>query len=320
MIKVSCFKYEDEEDEQGQLIVMYVILVECIMTKKKHTLHKRYSDFLELFTSIRELSQEIDKFRFPNKSLFNNRSQFTLERRLEGFNDLLQLAITIKPTPRVLSSFLDLNLLNDANTSIVDWTDSKGNKNSININYSYNSNNSSLSIIDTPNRSTIGSDKDSNNDNNDNIENNTINDNSNKINEIIKMKNTTDLPRSKTQNNHLNDRPVNKKPVIQKNLHLHKIPDEKSYVDKNIQNICFYSFILALLNYSISVLFGVIDITKTTRGKMILTVLSIALLFCFIISFSIRAACFLYDMRIGKNKGIKVKNDVDKSSTVLKKD
>mmetsp|Transcript_26535 Transcript_26535/g.25395 ORF Transcript_26535/g.25395 Transcript_26535/m.25395 type:complete len:314 (+) Transcript_26535:148-1089(+) len=313
MIKVSCFKYEDEEDEQGQLIVMYVILVECIMTKKKHTMHKRYSDFLELFTSIRELSPEIDKFRFPNKSLFNNRSQFTLKRRLEGFNDLLQLAITIKPTPRVLSSFLDLNLLNDANTSIVDWTDSKGSKNGINVNYSYNSNNSSLSIIDTPNGSTIGKDEYSNNDDNDNIENNTINDNSNKINEIIKTKNTSDPQRGKTQSNRSNNRLVNKIPAIQKKSHLHKNPEEMSYVDKNIQNICFYSFILALLNYSISVLFGVVDITKTTRGKMVLTVLSIALLFCFIISFSIRAACFLY-MRIGKNKGIKIKNDVDKSS------
>ena len=115
MIKVSCFKYEDDEDDYGQLVVMYVILVEDARTESKHILHKRYSDFLELFTILRELSPEIDRYRFPNKSLFNNRSQFTLERRLEGFNDFLQIAVAMKPLPVQFELFLELKeLLNDS--------------------------------------------------------------------------------------------------------------------------------------------------------------------------------------------------------------
>lgn len=114
-IKVSCFKYEDDEDDYGQLVVMYVILVEDVDTGAKHILHKRYSDFLELFTNLRELSPEIDRYRFPNKSLFNNRSQFTLERRLEGFNDFLQIAIEMKPLPDQFEEFLELKeLLKDS--------------------------------------------------------------------------------------------------------------------------------------------------------------------------------------------------------------
>ena len=114
-IKVSCFKYEDDEDDYGQLVVMYVILVEDVVTGAKHILHKRYSDFLELFTNLRELSPEIDRYKFPNKSLFNNRSQFTLERRLEGFNDFLQIVIEMKPLPEQVQEFLELKeLLKDS--------------------------------------------------------------------------------------------------------------------------------------------------------------------------------------------------------------
>ena len=114
-IKVSCFKYEDDEDDYGQLVVMYVILVEDVVTGAKHILHKRYSDFLELFTNLRELSPEIDRYKFPNKSLFNNRSQFTLERRLEGFNDFLQIVIEMKPLPEQAQEFLELKeLLKDS--------------------------------------------------------------------------------------------------------------------------------------------------------------------------------------------------------------
>lgn len=116
VIKVSCFKYEDGEDELGQVVVMYVILVENTAKNVKHVLHKRYSDFLELFSILRDLSAEIDDFRFPNKSFFNNRSQFTLERRLEGFNDFLQLAIKMKPVNEATVQFLGLNaLLEDSN-------------------------------------------------------------------------------------------------------------------------------------------------------------------------------------------------------------
>lgn len=297
MIKVSCFKYEDEEDDQGQLIVMYVILVESIVTKKKHILHKRYSDFLELFNSIRELSNDIDKFRFPNKSLFNNRSQFTLERRLEGFNDLLQLAIALKPTPKVLAMFLELSLLDGLNNSTVDWTDLKqGNKSHNNDDYSYNSNNNSLSIIDSPNHgSTIEHDEGDNYDNDN--ETNGIDNNK----ERIQIKYMNNHHGNQTQSSCKNDKNIKRVKIINKNSD-HNISGHKSFVETNIQNICFCSFVLAIFNYSISVIYGCIDISKTTRGKIVLTVLSISLLFCFIISFSVRVSCFFHQMRMVKKK------------------
>jgi PX domain len=75
MIKVSCFKYEDDEDENQNLITMYLILVEDKKRNTKYTVHKRYSDFLQLYLSLRERSPELEAFRFPNKSIFNNHSR-----------------------------------------------------------------------------------------------------------------------------------------------------------------------------------------------------------------------------------------------------
>ena len=75
MIKLSCFKYEDDEDENQNLITIYLILVEDRIKNLKYTIHKRYSDFFQLYLILRESSPEIDVFPFPNKSIFSSRSR-----------------------------------------------------------------------------------------------------------------------------------------------------------------------------------------------------------------------------------------------------
>ena len=75
MLTVRCFKYEDDEDENQNLITVYLILVEDMNRNIKYTVHKRYSDFLELYLILRPRSIDIETFRFPNKSLFNNHSR-----------------------------------------------------------------------------------------------------------------------------------------------------------------------------------------------------------------------------------------------------
>lgn len=117
MLKVTCVKYEDEEDENQIVHTYYIVLVEDRERSVKYTLHKRYSDFLQLYMILREKSAELDAFRFPNKSIFNNRSRHTLDRRLEGFNEFLQLAAVMKPLPKEVLSFLEIPDPNAPRTS-----------------------------------------------------------------------------------------------------------------------------------------------------------------------------------------------------------
>ena len=85
MIKASCVKYEDEEDGQGNVVMYYLVLVEDRFRQVKYTLHKRYSDFLQLKEKIHEKSDEVEAFRFPNKSIFNNRSRYDVDPSFSYF-------------------------------------------------------------------------------------------------------------------------------------------------------------------------------------------------------------------------------------------
>jgi hypothetical protein len=56
-----------------------------------YDVEKRYSDFKMLFTNLRDILP-VD-YKFPNKSIFNNNSSFTKERRVRGFDELLSLLL-----------------------------------------------------------------------------------------------------------------------------------------------------------------------------------------------------------------------------------
>ena len=250
VIKVSCFKYEDGEDEQGQVVVMYVILVENTAKNVKHILHKRYSDFLELFSILRDLSAEIDDFRFPNKSFFNNRSQFTLERRLEGFNDFLQLAIKMKPVNEATVQFLGLNaLLEDSNEASRILNRRKMSESNININR--NDDNREFPV----NQRTF----------------------------LDENANVPSLRREISTSSKYNNGIHHSIPNLNQMSTQLKNDEEHSYgatssiscenyaaenVSKNLSSIGYFSFFSAASLYICGVLFGIIDISNTTKGAI----------------------------------------------------
>ena len=248
VIKVSCFKYEDGEDEQGQVVVMYVILVENTAKNVKHILHKRYSDFLELFSILRDLSAEIDDFRFPNKSFFNNRSQFTLERRLEGFNDFLQLAIKMKPVNEATVQFLGLNaLLEDSNEASRIINRRKMSESNININR--NDDNREFPV----NQRTFL-------DENANVpsirrENSTSSKYNNGIHHSIPYQVSSQLK---------NDEEYSCGPTSSISCETYATEN----VSKNLSSIGYFSFFSAASLYICGVLFSIIDISNTTKGAI----------------------------------------------------
>lgn len=264
-IKVSCFKYEDIEDEYGQMVVMYVILVENVTKDVTHILHKRYSDFLELFTVLRGLSPEIDNFRFPNKSLFNNRSQFTLDRRLEGFNDFLQLAIKMKPVPEVTITFLGLKEIrkDSAETNLID------NRQKVIINPPQDE---VKTIRDDQNRAMSESNDEktkSTSKDGDEISNSTICGN---ISKSLHSAKASDINKS------------NKSEKFGLNSGLSCQAYAEENVRENVPIIGYCSLTSSVLIYSILVLFGIIDTTGTAKGDVMNRTCSHHLCVLFILS------------------------------------
>lgn len=51
----------------------------------------------------------MESFRFPHKSVFNTHSQFTKERRRQGFDDFLKMLASTNPIPSEFEEFLELN-------------------------------------------------------------------------------------------------------------------------------------------------------------------------------------------------------------------
>ena len=245
VIKVSCFKYEDGEDELGQVVVMYVILVENTAKNVKHILHKRYSDFLELFSILRDLSAEIDDFRFPNKSFFNNRSQFTLERRLEGFNDFLQLAIKMKPVNEATVQFLGLNALledsNEASRIINRRKMSEGNLSRNDDNRDFSANQKPFQD-ESENASSLG-------------RNNSASKYNNGMHDSIPNQMSTQFKNDEDPSYGATS-----------SITCENYATEN--VSKNLASIGYFSSFSAVSLYTCGVLFGIIDISNTTKGAV----------------------------------------------------
>lgn len=97
--------YEDEVLTQGEVITKYIIRVKH--DKNSYIIKKRYSDFADLFFALKDLVPEY--YRFPNKSVFNNNAQFTKERRVKGFDELLKLLCGQAILPQQLLTFLEID-------------------------------------------------------------------------------------------------------------------------------------------------------------------------------------------------------------------
>lgn len=111
--------FEDVSTVTGEIVTIYIVHVEIQLGVAQasegtcsYCISKRYSEFKELFESMRQLLPSNVDYRFPKKSMFNNNAQFTKERRLRGFDELLKLLTNhyrdTQRMPPVLQQFLQI--------------------------------------------------------------------------------------------------------------------------------------------------------------------------------------------------------------------
>lgn len=76
--------------------------------------------FSHLYRSLKDRYPQIGQYKFPNKSVFHTFSQFTKERRRSGFEEFLNLVMSIRPLPPEMEDFLEVDdhhLPTDGNSS-----------------------------------------------------------------------------------------------------------------------------------------------------------------------------------------------------------
>ena len=114
-LKVWVPSHEDFlDDETKQQYTIYTVKVQKQIEKGKKVvtweLKKRFSAFSDLYSATKDKYEaRLGTYLFPNKSMFNTFSQFTKDRRLMGFNELLLILIKIDPLPMLLEDFLEID-------------------------------------------------------------------------------------------------------------------------------------------------------------------------------------------------------------------
>lgn len=104
-LHASVIDHQDVTNASGELITKY--LVEVKYHNASYTISKRYSEFKTLYEILKDLIP-LD-YKFPNKSMFHNNAQATKERRIRGFDQLMQILLSRKPVPTVMERFLGIN-------------------------------------------------------------------------------------------------------------------------------------------------------------------------------------------------------------------
>ncbi len=90
---------------QGEIITMYMVNVQY-STHASYSSAKRYSDFATLHSILKDVLSS--NYKFPNKSWFHNNAQFTKERRIRGFDELLKLLAKHQPFDPNFQAFLEI--------------------------------------------------------------------------------------------------------------------------------------------------------------------------------------------------------------------
>ena len=122
---VAVSSYEDITSSMGEIITTYIVqvihallltlifiyipylMIQVYYTPKdSYILSKRYSDFSSLYICLKDYLPQ--SYRFPNKSIFNNNAQFTKERRLRGFDELLKRLLKSNPKSVEFQAFLEI--------------------------------------------------------------------------------------------------------------------------------------------------------------------------------------------------------------------
>jgi len=98
--------HEDVVNSSGDVITKYIVNVK-LASNVSYNISKRYSEFKTLFEILKDLIPP--DYKFPNKSLFHNSAQATKDRRVRGFDQLLQILLHRKPVPMVMERFLGIN-------------------------------------------------------------------------------------------------------------------------------------------------------------------------------------------------------------------
>lgn len=104
-LEASVIQYEDVVNSAGEILTKYIVHVKINNTT--YNISKRYSEFKTLFEIMKDMIPP--DYRFPNKSLFHNSAQATKDRRVRGFDQLLQILLSRKPVPTVMERFLGIN-------------------------------------------------------------------------------------------------------------------------------------------------------------------------------------------------------------------
>jgi hypothetical protein len=65
--------------------------------------------FNHLYRSLKDRYPQIGQYKFPNKSVFHTFSQFTKERRRSGFEEFLNLVMSLRPIPPEMEDFLEVD-------------------------------------------------------------------------------------------------------------------------------------------------------------------------------------------------------------------
>ncbi len=101
MLTVNVTHFETNDN-----ITVYIVNVKYSF-KSSYSLPKRYSDFSDLYNAMKDLLPS--NYKFPNKSIFSTTAQFTKERRIKGFDEMLKTLIKLDPFPVALQKFLELH-------------------------------------------------------------------------------------------------------------------------------------------------------------------------------------------------------------------
>ena len=105
MLIVSVTNFEDLTSSSGEVVTVYIVKVQYSHSSS-YLLSKRYSDFSDLYGIFKDTLPP--QYKFPNKSIFSNGAQFTKERRIKGFDELLKILCGLDPFPTPLIQFLEM--------------------------------------------------------------------------------------------------------------------------------------------------------------------------------------------------------------------
>lgn len=98
-------------EENGKQFTTYVLTVEN-QAGVNWKVYRRYNEFDAVYQLLKDkvpqLSPQNSKpYRFPNKSKFNTNAEFTIKRRIEGFDELVKTVVSNHNIPQEFSAFIE---------------------------------------------------------------------------------------------------------------------------------------------------------------------------------------------------------------------